>query len=95
MDATVPLSREEENNLWEVERQMYVGERRRKGKKESHFRYGRWGKNTQGQEYESKYVAVGEGELGIAIRKSLMPRTQEIPWIQKGELYPKYTTKER
>ena len=44
----------------------------------------RWGKSTEGQEFERSCVAVGDGELGIATRKSQMPRKQEAPRTQQG-----------
>ena len=37
----------------------------------------RWGRSTETQEFERSCVAVGEGELGIATRKSQMLGTQE------------------
>jgi hypothetical protein len=36
-------------------------------------------RNTEGQEIEQKYVAVGDGKLGVAIRKSQSPGKQEVP----------------
>ena len=49
-------------------------ERGREGKKGSRIRYGRrQGRNTEGQEIEWRCVAVGDGELGVATRKSQMP----------------------
>jgi hypothetical protein len=55
------------------------------GKNGDQFRYRRrWGRSTEGQEFERRYVAVGEGELGVAIRKSQMPGTQEVPSTQQG-----------
>jgi hypothetical protein len=44
----------------------------------------RQGRSTEGQEFEQKYIAVGEEELGVATRKSQMPRTQEVPKTQQG-----------
>ena len=83
--ATVLLSRwtriifgkQRERGMWEEER---------KGRKKGgQFRHGkRWGRSTEGQEFERRYVAVGEGELGVAIRKSQMPGTQEVPSTQQG-----------
>jgi hypothetical protein len=35
------------------------------------------GRRTKGQEIEWRYVAVGDGELGVVTRKSQMPRKQE------------------
>ena len=53
------------------------------------FRYGpskqrRKRRTTEGQEFESRCVVVGEGEQGVATRKSQMPGTQEVPRTQKG-----------
>lgn len=37
------------------------------------FRYGRrWIRSIEGQEFEERCVAMGEGELGVATRKSLI-----------------------
>ena len=33
----------------------------------------------RGQEIEQRCVAMGDGELGVATRKSQMPRKQEPP----------------
>jgi hypothetical protein len=38
---------------------------------------------TQGQEIEQRCVAMGDGELGIATRKSQMPGKQEAPRTQQ------------
>jgi len=40
------------------------------------------GKCTEGQETEQKCVVMGDGELGVANRKSRMPGTQEAPQTQ-------------
>ena len=42
------------------------------------------GGSIDGPEFESRCVAVGEGELRVATRKSQMPGTQEVPRIQQG-----------
>jgi hypothetical protein len=42
------------------------------------------GISTEDQEFERRRVAVGEGDLGVATRKSQMPGTQEIPRTQQG-----------
>jgi hypothetical protein len=48
------------------------------------IRYGkRQERSTEGQETEWKYVAVGDGELRVATRKSQMPWKQEIPRTQQ------------
>ena len=72
---------EEENKFWEVEIEKYLGRKEEwDGKVGGHFRYGRrWGRNTEDQEFESRYIAVGEGDLEVATRKSQMVGTQEIP----------------
>ena len=41
------------------------------------IRYGR--RCMEGQEFEQRYVAIGDGELGAATRKSQMPGEQEPP----------------
>ena len=52
------------------------GERKRRGR----IRYGRrWRKYTEGQEIEQRCVAMGDGEVGVAIRKFQMPGKQEPP----------------
>jgi hypothetical protein len=33
-------------------------------------------RSTEGQEFERRFIAVGERKLGIACRKSQMPETQ-------------------
>jgi hypothetical protein len=63
------------------------GGRQRGGKKGSQFRYWkRWGRSTEDQEFESIYITVEEGELGVVTRNSQMPRTQESPRNQQGGL---------
>ena len=42
------------------------------------------GKSTKGQDFERRCIAMGEGKLGVATRKSKMPETQEVPRIQQG-----------
>jgi hypothetical protein len=49
------------------------------------IRYGRrWGWYAEGQEIEQRCVAMGDGELGVATRKSHMPGKQEPPRTQQG-----------
>ena len=56
------------------------------GNKRGRIKYGRrWRRCTEGQEIEQRCVAMGDGELGVATRKSQMPGTQEIPRTQQGE----------
>jgi hypothetical protein len=50
------------------------------GKKRGRIRYRRrWWRCTEGQEIEQRCVAMGNGELGVATRKSQMPGKQEPP----------------
>ena len=50
------------------------------GEKRGRIRYGRrWRRCTEGQEIEQRCVAMGDGELGVATRKSQMPGKQEPP----------------
>ena len=54
-------------------------------KNEVGFRYRRrWDEAQRGQKFKSRCVAVWEGGLGIATRKSQMLRTQEVPRTQQG-----------
>ena len=47
--------------------------------------YGRrWRRCTEGQEIEQRCVAMGDGELGVATRKSQMPGKQEPPRTPQG-----------
>ena len=56
-----------------------LGEREMGGKS-GRIRYGRrWRRCTEGQEIEQRCVAMGDGELGVATRKSQMPGKQEPP----------------
>ena len=60
-------------------------EREEEGKNGDRIRCGRrQGRSTEGQEIEQMCVAVRDGELGKAIRKSQMPGKQEAPRIQWG-----------
>jgi hypothetical protein len=55
------------------------------GKKRSRIRYGRiWRRYTEGQEIEQRCVAMGDGEVGVAIRKFQMPGKQEPPRTSWG-----------
>lgn len=42
------------------------------------------GRSTKGQKFEWRFVAVGDGELRIATRKSQMSGKQEAPMTQLG-----------
>jgi hypothetical protein len=42
------------------------------------------GESIEGQEIEQRFVGVGDGELGMASRKSQMPGKQEVPRTQWG-----------
>jgi hypothetical protein len=44
----------------------------------------RQGRCTESQEIEQRCIAMGDGELGVANRKSQMPGKQEPPRIQLG-----------
>ena len=56
------------------------GREEEEGKKRGRIRYGRrWRRCTEGQEIEQRCVAMGDGELGVATRKSQMPGKQEPP----------------
>ena len=58
-----------------------AGERKKRGR----IRYGRrWRRCTEGQEIEQRCVAMGDGELGVATRKSQMPGKQEPPRTPQG-----------
>ena len=61
------------------------GRKRRGREKGNRIRCGRrWGRSTEGQEIEQRCVAVGDGELGVATRKSQIPGKQEPPRTQRG-----------
>jgi hypothetical protein len=50
------------------------------GEKRVRIRYGRrWRRCTEGQEIEQRCIAMGDGELGVATRKSQMLGKQEPP----------------
>jgi hypothetical protein len=54
-------------------------------KKRRRIRYRRrWRRCTEGQEIEQRSVAMGNGELGIATRKSQMPGKQEPSRTPRG-----------
>jgi hypothetical protein len=40
--------------------------------------------SSEGQEFERRYLAVGDEDLGVATRKSQMTGTQEVPRTQQG-----------
>jgi hypothetical protein len=42
--------------------------------------------DIEGQEIEQRCVAMGDGELGLAIRKSQMPRKQEPPGHHRDDI---------
>ena len=75
-----------ENQLWEVKREGedLGGREEGEGKGGSSDMGGDGERSTEGQEFESRCVAVGDGELGVATRKSQMPGTQEVPRTQQG-----------
>jgi hypothetical protein len=43
-----------------------------------------WWRCTEGQEIEQRCVEMGDGELGVATRKSQMPGQQESPRTPLG-----------
>jgi hypothetical protein len=56
-----------------------------RGKRGAEIRYGRrWRRCTEGQEIKQRCVAMGDGELGIATRKSQMPGKQDPPRTPQG-----------
>ena len=58
------------------------GKEEGEGKRRERIRYGRrWSRCTEGQEIEQRCVAMGDGALGVATRKSQMPGKQEPPRI--------------
>ena len=57
-----------------------LGRKRRGGGEKRRIRYGRrWRRCTEGQKIEQRCVAMGDGELGVATRKSQMPGKREPP----------------
>jgi hypothetical protein len=44
----------------------------------------RRGRSSEGQEIKQRCLAVGDGEQGVATRKSQMPAKQEAPRTQQG-----------
>ena len=58
------------------------------GKTGARIRYGRrwvWsGGCKESQVIEQRYVAMGDGELGVATKKTQMPGKQEAPRTQQG-----------
>jgi hypothetical protein len=55
------------------------------GKKRGGIRYGKsWRRYTESQGIEQRCVAMGDGELGVATRKSQMPGEQEPPTPRWG-----------
>ena len=62
-----------------------LGRKREGGGGRGRIRYGkRWRRCTEGQEIEQRCVAMGDGELGVATRKSQMPGKQEPPRTPRG-----------
>ena len=50
------------------------------GKNRGRIRYGRrWRRCTESQIIEQRYVAMRDGDLGVATRKSQMPGKKEPP----------------
>jgi hypothetical protein len=74
VDATVLLSRGK--RIIGSRGREGSGRERGGGEKGSQFRSGRkWGRSTEGQEFENRCIAVGEGELGVVTRKSQIAGT--------------------
>ena len=85
VDASVLLRRG--NNIIKGSRGWKGPGRKRGGggeKEESRIRYGRRWRCTEGQEIEQRYVVVGDGELGVATRKSQLAGKQEPPRTSRG-----------
>ena len=56
-------------------------------KKGAKVRYGRSeGECTEGQDFEQSCVALGNGELGVATRKSWMPGNQMAPGSNRNDI---------
>jgi hypothetical protein len=69
-----------ENNLRKVEEEKDS----RRGSRGGGKKGDRSDIGGDGGEFKSSCVAVGNGELGVGIRKSQMPGTQEVPRTQQG-----------
>ena len=54
------------------------------GEKGGRIRCRKRQEEVQGQEFEQGCVAVGDGELGVATRKSQVSGTQEFSRTQQG-----------
>jgi hypothetical protein len=68
-----------------MDRGRNLGGREKERENGGRIRYKkRWERSTEGQNIEQKYVAVEDGKLGVATRKSQMPGKQEVPRTQLG-----------
>ena len=59
-----------------------MGREEGEGEKRGRIRYTR--RCTEGQKIELKCVAMRDGELGVATKKSQIPRKQEPPRTPQG-----------
>jgi hypothetical protein len=64
VDATVVLSRGKENDLWEVQKAMYLGGKKEGESQRGQVRYGRRGRSTKGQELGVICEPWGRGNWG-------------------------------
>jgi len=61
------------------------GRKKGEGERGNRNRYERrLGSYTEGQKFQQRCVAVGDGELAVANSKSQMPGKQEAPRTQQG-----------
>ena len=73
----------ERNNKNKVEIERDLGGRQEgEGKSGTGSDTGGDGGSTEGQKFERRVLAVGEGKLEVATRNSQMPGTQEVPRTQ-------------
>ena len=83
VDASI-LHREGNRMIWEVEGGGTWEEERKGMEKGGKIRYWRDQKrSTKDQEIESKYIAVGDEELGVTTGGSQTPGKQEAPRTQR------------
>jgi len=81
---------------------IIMGGKRKEGPEREAKGEGKWWQDQVGEERKNKhrvsgawYVAVGDGELGLATRKSQIPGKQKAPTTQTGWHYLNCSTKER
>ena len=76
---------EGKTKLCDMDRGRNLGGREKERENGGRIRYKkRWERSTEGQNIEQKYVAVEDGKLGVATKKSQMPETQEVSWTKPG-----------